>query len=94
MKCLRCQQDNPARSKFCLECGAPLKATGTEGPPAPSYDDVTSTLKEALEQQAAMSAILRAISEPPHVTSPDVDALEDSIAAGKMPVECKPDFDE
>ena len=39
-------------------------------------------------------AILRAISEPPHVTSLDVDALEDSIAAGKMPVECKPDFDE
>src|SRR2546428_321318 len=49
MKCLRCQQDNPARSKFCLECGAPLKATGTEGPPAPSYDDVTSTLNEADE---------------------------------------------
>jgi Double zinc ribbon len=24
MKCPRCQQDNPPRAKFCLECAAPL----------------------------------------------------------------------
>jgi hypothetical protein len=24
MKCPRCQQDNPAQAKFCLECAAPL----------------------------------------------------------------------
>src|SRR5437899_954395 len=80
MKCLRCQQDNPARSKFCLECGAPLKATGTEGPPAPSYDDVTSTLKEALEQQAAMSAILRAISRTPAEIDAVLSAVVESAA--------------
>src|SRR2546425_963508 len=35
MKCLRCQQDNPARSKFCLECGAPLIASGNLLPVVP-----------------------------------------------------------
>jgi hypothetical protein len=24
MKCPRCQQENPAQAKFCLECAAPL----------------------------------------------------------------------
>ena len=36
MKCLRCQQDNPAHARFCLGCGAPLTlacgACGSELP--------------------------------------------------------------
>jgi len=43
-------------------------------------------------RKGSPSAILRAISKPPHVTSSDVDALEESIAAGKMPIESKPDL--
>ncbi len=34
-------------------------------------------------RKGSPGAILRAISESPHVTSLDVDALEESIAAGK-----------
>jgi hypothetical protein len=31
MKCPRCQQENPLRAKFCVECAAPV------GSPAPRF---------------------------------------------------------
>jgi hypothetical protein len=33
MKCPRCQQENPPRAKFCVECAAPVGGPG----PAPSF---------------------------------------------------------
>lgn len=45
-------------------------------------------------RKGSPSAVLQAMSEPPHVTSQDVDALEESIAAGKFAVNWKPVFDE
>src|SRR4029453_9438542 len=37
MKCPRCQQDNPPRAKFCLECGVSFSS---KGPSAGSYIDL------------------------------------------------------
>src|SRR5262245_8902135 len=41
MQCYQCQQENPPRAKFCLECGARLALTcaqcGTELPPGAKF---------------------------------------------------------
>jgi hypothetical protein len=45
-KCTGGQAENPARAKFCLECGAPLAAQcagcGTDLPPAAKFDQPIS----------------------------------------------------
>jgi len=58
MKCLRCQQENAPRMKFCGECGTPL-TTNPSSPPAPSHAEITSALSEALEQQQATAELLQ-----------------------------------
>src|ERR1043166_8824096 len=78
MKCPRCQKENPWGHKFCGDCGTPLKAPTTDGAPALSYADVTSSLKEALEQQAATTEILRVISSSPTHIQPIFDAIASS----------------
>lgn len=45
-------------------------------------------------RKGSPSAILRAMREPPHLTPPDVDALEQAIATGKLPVRWEPVFEE
>jgi len=47
MACPRCQEDNPSRAKFCLECGAPLGAS--EGNLPVSYAQVQHELKDAVQ---------------------------------------------
>jgi GAF domain-containing protein len=78
LKCPRCQQDNPARAKFCLECGAPCQGAHEGGPSAEPYADLRSALTEALEQQAGTSEILRVISSSPTDVQPIFDAIAES----------------
>jgi len=56
---------------------------------------IASKLRQQLSasRKGSPSTVLLATSEPPHLTSPDVDELEESIAAGRLPMEWKPVFD-
>lgn len=40
------------------------------------------------------AAILQAMRQPPHLTAPDVDTLEQAIATGRLPVTWEPVFEE
>jgi signal transduction histidine kinase/putative methionine-R-sulfoxide reductase with GAF domain len=80
MKCPRCQQDNPSRAKFCLECGAPFTRTGGSGAQGDSYQDLQQALTSALDQQAATAEILGVISRSRTDIQPVLDALVRSAA--------------
>jgi histidine kinase/DNA gyrase B/HSP90-like ATPase/double zinc ribbon protein len=78
MQCPRCQQDNPAPAKFCVECGTPLAGSATARPYADLWDEnelIRRSLNDALRKQAATSEILEAISE----AQIDVQAVLDAI---------------
>ena len=83
MKCSRCRHNNPARGKFCLECGTPLDGSFM----APASHDVTAeieglrrSLREALDQQTATGEILRVISGSPTDVQPVFDSMVASAA--------------
>src|SRR5262249_5824841 len=82
MTCSRCQQDSPAHARFCLACGAPVQGLGQI---SESYGDLKAeverlrrSLGEALERQAATSAILHVISSSPTDVQPVLDAIVQS----------------
>jgi GAF domain-containing protein len=67
MKCPRCQQENPPRAKFCLECGVPvdgiIPGRRSSADSTAEIEGLRRSLSEALEQQTATSDILRVISQ-------------------------------
>src|SRR5262245_39669735 len=80
MKCSRCQQDNPAHAKFCLECGRLLQGGHQSESRDVSYADLRRDLADAWEQQAATSEILRIISGSPTDVQPVFAAVLASAA--------------
>ena len=43
-------------------------------------------------RKGSTDAVLEAMREPPHLTPADVEALEEAIATGKLPVKWEPVF--
>ncbi len=80
MNCPRCQQENPPQAKFCLECATALVGAdpGTHLTLPEKTGDLRRSLKEALDQQAATSEILRVISTLPMDVQPVFDVIVDS----------------
>ena len=79
MHCPGCQHENRPEATFCEACGTPLSAN-PNGPPGPSYAEITSALGEAREQQTATAEILRVISSSPTDVQPVFAAVLRSAA--------------
>lgn len=59
-----------------------------------AVERLTSALEAESEPPlGSAAAILQAMREPPHLTSADVDELEQAIAAGQLPVSAVGIFD-
>src|SRR5215208_6613066 len=55
MQCSRCQHDNPASAKFCLECGQPAGAPATTlAPPVPETYTPKHLAERILTSRAAL----------------------------------------
>lgn len=60
-----------------------------------ALERLASSLEATSEHPAGTAAaILQAMSEPPHLTSEDVDELERAIEAGRLPMQSAGAFNE
>jgi transcriptional regulator with GAF, ATPase, and Fis domain len=79
MRCPGCQHENRPQATFCEACGTPLGANAN-GPPGPSYAEITNALSEALERETATSEILRVIASSPTDLQPVMDTVLQNAA--------------
>ncbi|MEZ0092901.1 ribosomal protein L37E [Streptacidiphilus sp. EB129] len=73
--CTRCGSSNPEASRFCSNCGAPLRARGAAERPSETTSTISISGLEAYEPEVSAAAVSPAIS-------PEAQAAVDALPPG------------